>query len=53
MMIDTRSEILTLLRGTMLSDAKVIELEIPESQERAFAIEIRPDNGVFMKDRNW
>ena len=46
MALNTLSEIVYLLKDTFLSEAKVIELEIPESTECAFAIQINPDNAI-------
>jgi hypothetical protein len=43
--IDTMSELLAIMENTLLEGSKVIELEIPESVSRAFAIEIDPGNG--------
>jgi Domain of unknown function (DUF4253) len=45
MAINTLPEIVDLLKDTFLADAQVLELEIPESKDRAFAIQINPENG--------
>jgi hypothetical protein len=42
----TLAEVIDFLKNTLLSDAKVIELEIPESTERAIAIQIDRDNAI-------
>lgn len=44
--IDTINEIVVLLENTLLAGSQVIELEIPESADRALAIEINPENGI-------
>jgi hypothetical protein len=50
MMINTLPEIVDLLKDTLLADAQVMELEIPESEDRAFAIRINSDNGYAAWD---
>ncbi len=50
MAINTLPEIVNLLKDTLLADAQVMELEIPESEDRAFAIQINPDNGYAAWD---
>jgi hypothetical protein len=50
MALNTLPEIVDLLKDTFLADAQVMELEIPESEDRAFAIQINPDNGYAAWD---
>jgi hypothetical protein len=44
--ISTLQELVPLLENTILADAKVITIDIPESGDRAFAIQINPENGI-------
>jgi hypothetical protein len=44
--ITTIQELTPLLDNTLLADAKVIALDIPDSSDRAFAIQINSDNGI-------
>jgi len=44
--ITTTQELTSLLENTILAEAKIISLDIPESSDRAFAIQINPDNGM-------
>jgi Domain of unknown function (DUF4253) len=50
MAINTLPEIVDLLKDTLLADTQVMELEIPESEDRAFAIQINSDNGYAAWD---
>jgi hypothetical protein len=50
MSIDTLSEIVALLEGTILATSKAIELPIPQSQSTAFAIEVDADNACAAWD---
>jgi hypothetical protein len=50
MSLNTIPEIVEILRDTILSNAEVIELEIPESVDLAFAVEINPNNGCAAWD---
>jgi hypothetical protein len=44
--ISTLQELVPLLENTILAAAKVITIDIPESGDRAFAIQINPENGI-------
>lgn len=44
--LTTVPEILQLLENTILAEAKVITIDIPEYSDRAFAIKISSDNGM-------
>jgi len=44
--INTTQELIPLLQNTLLAEAKVISLDIPESSDRAFAIQINSENGM-------
>jgi Domain of unknown function (DUF4253) len=44
--ITTIQELISLLQDTLLAEAKIITLDIPESINQAFVIQISPDNGI-------
>lgn len=54
-MLSTSESIVTLIAGTLLERKKVIQLEIPESSDCAFAIEVDSDQDIeawnLMRDR--
>jgi hypothetical protein len=43
---NTAAKLTSILKGTCLSNTKIIELEIPESGDRALAIQIDPSNAI-------
>jgi hypothetical protein len=49
-MIDSLDQLSELLVGTVFESSNKIELEIPESEARAFAIEVRPETGLSKLD---